>query len=84
MQLPGGTDHAILIQLAKSPTQRSSIDLCVCQGVFLKIGGEVVPVRPSLPLQEQQNHRFNKPVQVSHGTGAGILFPWRRQRPRGN
>jgi hypothetical protein len=67
-----------MFKLSERPIKSGHFDLGVRERILAYLGRQLVPVSPALSLQQEQQNRLNKTVEVPHGAGAGMLVSMTR------
>jgi hypothetical protein len=63
-----------LLKLSERPIKSGHFNLGIRKGVFTHFGRQLIAVSPALSLQQEQQHRLHKSVEVPHGAAARMLL----------
>jgi hypothetical protein len=66
-------DVSILFEDIQRAVKRGSFDIRIRKCVISEVSRQVVTISLPALSNHQQKNRLNKPIQVSHGAGAGII-----------
>jgi hypothetical protein len=78
VSFPLGADISVHLQLSEGSVESCLLDCCIGEGMLLQLSAEVVSIGMAFLLEEKQDERLYKAIEVAHAAGAGVIMAMTR------